>query len=518
MLTIRSAAIWNGLLGLAMCLGAAGIVNAQDAAPAGPGVGPAVLQAFEQSLIDVVARCEGAVVAIARVMPEDLQREENPGDIFGSRLPPSPVDPSFIPQEFASGVILAREPDDGSRYVLTPRHVITGSRRRGASRQDEARYFIKLATKHVVAGTLYNQDERSDLAILKLELEPSGLTPDKVPTFTFGEAEKLRKGSLVLGLGNPYAIARDGSASVSLGMISNISRRPSEGEVRPNSGDESGTIFEYGALLHVDLRLQLGTSGAAVVNPEGKLVGMATSLAALRGYESSVGFAIPFDSEVRRIVNSLLDGNEVEYGYLGVVPDDTLLSVLTDKEGKALPVTSAKLSVVGYESPADQADLKSGDWILAINDQPITGKADLMLKVGLLGPDAMARLDVWRPGRNERLERTVRLGKWPVYDDSSIIAPHPRHPVWRGIRVDYPTARRRYMPTDSMIRYPRAVVVTSAEEGEPGFAAGLRVGDFIAQVAGKPVQTPLEFSMAVDGQTEPVELTLLDGREVSVEP
>ena len=135
MLTIRSAAILNCLLGLAMCLVAAGIVNAQDVPPAGPAVGPAVLQAFEQSLIDVVARCEGAVVAIARVMPEDLQREENPGDIFGSRLPPSPVDPSFIPLEFASGVILAREPDDGSRYVLTPRHVITGSRRRGARRR-----------------------------------------------------------------------------------------------------------------------------------------------------------------------------------------------------------------------------------------------------------------------------------------------------------------------------------------------------------------------------------------------
>ncbi len=514
MLMIRPAIVWNSLCLLAVSLSGTGIACGQD--PTSPA--PSVLQVFEQNLIDVVARCEGAVVAIARVMPEDHQREENPGDLFGSRLPPSPVDPSFIPQEFASGVILAREPDDGTRYVLTPRHVITGSRRRGTSRQEEARYFVKLATRHVVAGTLYNQDERSDLAILKLDLERSGVSPDQVPTFSFGEAEKLRKGSFVLGLGNPYAIARDGSASVSLGMISNISRRPSEGEVRPNSGDESGTIFEYGALLHVDLRLQLGTSGAAVVSPDGKLVGLATSLAALRGYESSVGFAIPFDSDVRRIVKALLDGNEVEYGYLGVVPDDTLLSQLKDTEGKPLPVTAAKLSVVGDESPAYQAELESGDCVLAINGQSVTGKADLMLKIGLLGPDATAQLEIWRPGRNERLARTVRLGKWPVYDDSSIMAPHPRHPVWRGIRVDYPTARRRYMPTDSIIRYPRAVVVTSAEEGDSGFEAGLRVGDFIAQVGGRPVQTPLEFAEAVDGQTEAVELMLLDGREIVIEP
>ena len=257
MLTFRWGASWKVLLLLSVSLGWPAISTAQEAAL----TGPSVLQGFEQGLIEIISRCEGAVVAIARVLPEDVQREDNPGDFFGVRLPPSPVESSFIPREFASGVILAREPDDGTRYVLTPRHVITGNRRRGANRPDDARYFVKLATKHVVAGSLYNQDERSDLAILKLDLERSGLTSEQVPTFTFGEAETLRKGSLVLGLGNPYAIARDGSASASLGLVSNLSRRPSEGEIRPNSGEESGTIFEYGALLHIDLRLQLGTSG-----------------------------------------------------------------------------------------------------------------------------------------------------------------------------------------------------------------------------------------------------------------
>ena len=217
-------------------------------------------------------------------------------------------------------------------------------------------------------------------------------------------------------------------------------------------------------------------------------------------------------------MKSLLDGNEVEYGYLGVFPEDSLLSAQQDRDGHALPVSAAKLSNVGYESPADQAELQRGDCILAINGQPISGRADLMLRIGLLGPDASARLEIWRPSRNERSEKTVRLGKWPVYDDTSIIAPHPRHPVWRGIRVDYPTARRRYMPTDPLSRYPRAVVVTAVDESEPAFQAGLRVGDFIAHVAGLPVQTPLEFSTAVDGKTEAVKLELLDGREFSIDP
>ena len=485
-----------------------------------PVSGLAVLQVFEQELIDIIARCEGATVAIARVLPEDRQETDNlRGDPFGFRQPPSPVDAAFIPREFASGVLLARDPDDGARYVLTPRHVVTGSRRRGTQRPEDVQFFMKLASKHVVPGILYNQDERSDLAILKLDLSQVGLPAEQVPTMTLGEAEKLRKGSLVIGLGNPYAIARDGSASASLGLISNISRRPVEGEeMRPHHREDTGTIFEYGALLHVDLRLQLGTSGAAILNKEGKLVGLATSLAAMKGYESSVGFAVPFDAEVRRIVKSLLDGNEVEYGYLGVRPGDAQLAERQDREGHRLPVSSARLLNVGNESPADQAGLERGDCVLAINGQPISGSADLMLRIGLLGPDAAARLDVWRPRRGERLEKVVRLGKWPVYDDTSIIAPHPRYPAWRGMRVDYPTARWRYMSSSPHERYRRAVVVTQVDDGGPTAQAGLKVGDFIADVAGQPVQTPPEFATAMEGQSGSVKLHLLDGREVSVEP
>ena len=514
MSTIHWGVSWGGRLAVGMLLIRLGSIPAQDS----PSVVPPGLPVFEQNLIDIIAKCEGAVVAIARVLPEDQQVDDLPRDPFGFRPPPGPADSSFIPREFASGVILTRDPDDGARYVLTPRHVITGSRGRQANHSDDVQYLVKLASRHVVQGVLYNQDERSDLAVLKLDLDSVGLTAAQVPTFTFGESEKLRKGSVVVGLGNPYAIARDGSASASLGLISNISRRSSEGESRPDASEESGTIFEYGALLHVDLRLQLGTSGAAIVNAEGKLVGLATSLAALRGYESSVGFAMPFDADVRRIVKSLLDGNEVEYGFLGVKPVDATLSGQRDRNGQWLPVSAAKLFIIGPQSPADQAGLKQGDCVLAVNGQAISGSDELMLKVGLLGPDASARLDVWRPSRGERLEAVVRLGKWPVYDDTSIIAPHPRHPAWRGFQVDFSTARRRFMPSNPLIRYHRAVVITRLDEGGPASQSGLQVGDFITHVAGQPVQTPAEFAAAVAGKSGGVELTLQDGRRVSLEP
>ena len=125
---------------------------------------------------------------------------------------------------------------------------------------------------------------------------------------------------MVLSLGNPYAIARDGSASVSWGMIGNISRRPAPVRQRDLGPPEAKTIHQYGTLLQVDTRMELGTSGGALVDLRGKLVGITTSLAALEGYEKSVGFAIPIDSFSRRVIETLCRGYEVEYGFLGLTP------------------------------------------------------------------------------------------------------------------------------------------------------------------------------------------------------
>jgi serine protease Do len=495
--------LWLGVLFLSLPL----VSNGQDAGPA----------SAEQKVIDVIARTEGAVVAIARVLPGDEPQDEEPG--FGRRRWRDPPRSAFIPREFGSGVIVRREPDDGLRFVLTPRHVISGRSDRVASRPELVKYQVRLASRHTVPGTLYNQDERSDLAVLQLELNAVGLSPEKVPTMTLGQAEKLRKGSSIIGLGNPYAVARDGSASASLGMISNLSRKTSEGENGTNRPEESGTIFEFGSLLHVDLRLQLGASGTAILDMEGNLVGLGTSLAALQGYESTVGFAVPFTADVRRIVKSLLDGYEVEYGYLGVGPGDVDLSGQRDNDGNWLPVTAAQLERVLTDSPADVAGLQQGDCVLSVNDEPVTGSADLMLKVGMLGPETIARLTVWRPNRGSREQVDVPLGKWPVYDDSSVIAPNSRHPAWRGLSIDFSTARWRFMPP--MRRHNphiRAVVITKVEPGTAGAKAELQVGDFITEVAGQPVVTPSEFTKAVENATGPVELRLLDGRSVTLAP
>jgi serine protease Do len=352
---------------------------------------------------------------------------------------------------------------------------------------------------------------------MKLELEKSGLTPDSVPVMQLGDAEHLRKGQFAIALGNPYAQARDGSASASLGIISNISRRPMPPADDRGIASDDATIHHYGTLVHVDTRLDLGTSGGALVNLDGELIGMTTALAALQGYEKSVGYAIPLDRGMRRIIDDLIRGYEAEYGFLGIQPGTIYRNDVRLGGEKLTQASAAVATQVAVDSPAWQSGLRNGDVILAIDDRPIYDDADLMRVVGLRGPDATVDLQV-RSSSGGVTTLTVRLGKWPVYDDSKIVSTARRYPLWCGMAVDFPTARRRFLSSDLLETYRRAVVVTEVAAESPAAHAGLRVGDFVQKVNGVAVQTPAEFHAALAGAAGPVMLIMTDGQRRAVHP
>ena len=112
----------------------------------------------------------------------------------------------------------------------------------------------------------------------------------------------------------------------------------------------------------------------------------------------------------------------------------------------------------------------------------------------------------------------MTLGKWPVSDDSRIVATNRRFAAWRGLEVDYPTARRRFLTSDVMERYHHAVLVLTVTEGSPSLVAGLRPGDFITHVGRVAVETPEQFHAAASSQPDVVTLTRLDGTQVALSP
>ncbi len=166
--------------------------------------------AVENVLVDAIARGEKSVVAIARVDAERSAEQRGveivPGP-FGrlprSRLSPSPGDPDFIPDEFATGVVVDRH-----GLILTYYHVL------GLKSQ----HYVTTADRKVYPARIKAADPRSDLAVL--EIEATNLTP-----MPLGNGAALKKGQIVIALGNPYAIARDGQASASWGIVANLGRK-----------------------------------------------------------------------------------------------------------------------------------------------------------------------------------------------------------------------------------------------------------------------------------------------------
>lgn len=470
-----------------------------------------VLQAFEDATTKIIEQAEGGVVAISRLANRGPLVRRPPGkNVFGPNdlnapavQSNQPYNSDFLPTEFGSGVIVAPRERPAERFVLTAYHVVKGGK---TVRNPEASYeyqlFVHLPRARVVEAAIYAADPRSDLAVLKLLGQDRMIEESLTPLKLF-EGETLKKGQLVYSLGNPYALSRDGSASVSFGMVSNVGRVP----FAELAADKT-TIHHMGTLLQVDTRQNVGTSGGALLNRSGELIGITTSMAALEGYEASAGFAIPINRVMRRVVDSLLAGHEVEYGFLGVALTTSHEAEDTFGTGaRSVAVVSGLLT----GSPGELGGLRYRDVILAVNSKPVFNRDEVMREVGLLGPNGKASLQL----KGTRVA-TVTLGKWPAPDAEGIVTATDRYPTWRGLRVDWPTARQEHTDTTFSSRYPDGVLVMAVEPGSPASAAGLKVGQLIASIGGKTVNTPEQFSDAVKSLKSDVLVKLTDKRVLTI--
>ncbi len=182
--------------------------------PAAPS-GLAVVAAIEQALTGAIASAENSVVAIARVKrgERDDATFDHPFDPFGRprfNITPKPEDADFIPNNFGAGVVIDR---DG--LILTNYHVLADE---GHDIDDSDVFYVTTPARRTYKARKKAADPRSDLAVLAIDAHD--LAPIK-----FGDGGALKKGQIVIALGNPYAIARDGQVSASWGIISNLSRK-----------------------------------------------------------------------------------------------------------------------------------------------------------------------------------------------------------------------------------------------------------------------------------------------------
>lgn len=476
----RFARFSLAILTVAVFLSAASDLAAQRFAHGG------LALSLERDLVDAITRAEPSVVAIARVSrdtSDEVLRLEFRPDLFDRRGvlgQPSPTDPDFVPNEYATGVVVARE-----GLILTTYHVLA----------PESDYYVTTSDRRVWQATIRAADPRSDLAVLAV-----GAT-DLAP-IDLGDGGALRKGQIVVALGNPNAIARDGQASAAMGIVANLARKA---PVDPTDFQSAGkpTLHHCGTLIQTDVRLGAGISGGALVDLSGRMIGLLTSLPAATGYQRDAAYAIPVDATFRRIVDELKQGREVQYGFLGIQPANlTRDEVLAGRQGMRIDRV-----MPGPGSPAAAAGLRAGDVITAVGGRPIFDADQLVLEVGRFPVDSVVPVTILRDGRRRTIN--ARLGKFPVRG-TKIVTNGP--PAWRGIQVDYPTAvvDPRFRAPGESVFFEDAVLVTEVEEKSPAWQAGLRAGMSISHVEGRAVRTPDEFRATIADRGGPVTIRLTE--------
>ncbi|HSJ03627.1 MAG TPA: Do family serine endopeptidase [Verrucomicrobium sp.] len=344
----------------------------------------------------------------------------------------------------ASGVIVT---PDG--YVLTNNHVVDHADKVEVTLHDGRTLIAK------VVGT----DPKSDLAVVKIDAK-------NLPAISFADSSTAEVGDLVLAAGNPFGLGE----SVTLGMISATGR--------------ATMGLDYEDFIQTDAAINPGNSGGALVDAQGRLIGINTAIVSRGGGNDGVGFAIPANM-ARGVMNDLISNGRVDRAYLGVMIQD-LTPTLADQFKAPADTQGALVGDVPAKSPASKAGLESGDIITHFAGKTVKDARSLKLAVANHKPGESADLKVLRDGTEKTL--TATLGEQPGAD-KAIPAKHKvgksDEDTLNGVGVaDLNRAAREESNIPSDVR---GAVITDVQQDSPAWEAGLRPGDVIQQINRKPV-------------------------------
>src|SRR5579862_6711404 len=252
------------------------------------------------------------------------------GDPFQGRNPGRRQFGTPRQEGIGSGVIATK---DG--YILTNNHVVDGADEVKVALQDGREFTAKVV----------GRDPKTDVAVIKIDATD-------LPAVPMADSEKVEVGDVVLAIGNPFGIGQ----TVTTGIVSATGRGGALG-------------LDYEDFIQTDAAINPGNSGGALVDAQGRLIGINTAILSRSGGNQGIGFAIPVNI-ARDVMDGIVKEGHVTRGYLGVMIQD--VNPALEKEFKLKDTQGALVSDVNPKSPAEKAGLRSGDLILDFNGKKVT--------------------------------------------------------------------------------------------------------------------------------------------------
>jgi len=374
-------------------------------------------------------------------------------------------------QGLGSGVIVS---PDG--YILTANHVVSGADEIMIGLGNDLRKF---RAKKV--GT----DPGTDVALLKID-------ENNLPSISFADSDKARAGDIVLAIGNPFGLRQ----TVTMGIVSAVGRG-------------GMGIVDYENFIQTDAAINMGNSGGALVDIDGRLLGINTAIFTRTGGNQGIGFAIPANL-AREVMQSLRDKGRVVRGYIGTSVQSLTPEIADAMKLKGQP-SGALVGEVEANAPAAKAGIKTGDVITAVNAKKVSDARELRLMIGSMAPGTRTQLEVNREGQTKKFD--VQLAEMPANaaeqgtnTSSEETAEPEKTTVFGGVSVASITDDIRTaldLPKDV-----QGAVIADLDADSAAAKAGLREGDVIQEVNKHPVKNAKDL-LTISKKLKPNEKILM---------
>lgn len=415
---------------------------------------------------------ERAAPAVVNVFTKRVVRQQSPfrGDPFFERFFGGGGAPrERVQNSLGSGVIVS---PDG--VVVTNNHVIEGM----------TEITVVLNDRREFSAELILTDPQTDLAVLRID------AGEALPYLPFANSDSLHVGDIVLAIGNPFGVGQ----TVTNGIVSALART-------------AVSVSDYQFFIQTDAAINPGNSGGALVDTEGRLIGVNTAIYSRSGGSNGIGFAIP-SRLVQQVINTAIDGGVLVRPWVGAST-----STVTSELAQALELdrpAGALIDDIWPGGPADKAKLKAGDVIIKVDDLPVFDAQTLQYRIGVKDDKETAQIVYLRGGKERATTLVAALPPdSPARDPRELEGQHPLS----GVTVD--NLSPRYSEELGLDPLSKGVVV--AELSGRSFAArrGLRPGHKILSVNGRNVDSAAELASEINRPATSWEIEVDTGGRVA---